>query len=83
MEYNQHMKTIQVVLGEELLNAADRTARRIKVNRSALIRDALGDHLKRLQIQEMERLDREGYERQPDTESDLTGWERVAVWPQE
>jgi metal-responsive CopG/Arc/MetJ family transcriptional regulator len=32
------MQTIQVVLDPELLRAADRTARRIKVNRSALIR---------------------------------------------
>ena len=77
------MKTIQVVLDEELLHAADRTARRTKLNRSALIREALRDYIKRLQIRELERLDREGYERRPDTESDLTGWERVAVWPEE
>ena len=82
VEYYQHMQTIQVVLDEELLHAADRTARRIKVNRSALIREALRAHIERLQIREMERLDREGYERHPDTESDLAGWERVAVWPE-
>ena len=42
------MQTIQVVLEEDLLRAADRAARRVRVNRSALIREALREHLKRI-----------------------------------
>ena len=41
------MQTIQVVLEEKLLRDADRAARRVRVNRSALIREALREHLKR------------------------------------
>jgi metal-responsive CopG/Arc/MetJ family transcriptional regulator len=81
MEYHPHMQTIQVVLGEELLRAADRAARRTKVNRSALIREALRQHLKRLEVREKERRDREGYERYPDHE--FGGWEKVAAWPED
>jgi metal-responsive CopG/Arc/MetJ family transcriptional regulator len=75
--------TIQVVLEPELLRAADRTARRIKVNRSALIRDALREHLKRLAQKERERRDREGYRRIPDQPADARAWASVASWPEE
>ena len=50
VEYVPHMTTIQVVLEDSLLQAADRAVRRLKVNRSALIRDALREHLRRLSI---------------------------------
>lgn len=82
MEQNQHMAaTIQVVLEERLLRAADRAARRLKLNRSALIRDALREYLKRLRTLEKERLDREGYEKLPDDE--FAVWDRVTAWPEE
>ena len=83
MEYDPHMETVQVVLDQELLRAADRAARRVKVNRSALVRDALRAYLKQLHYEEKERLDREGYERHPDSEDDLAPWEQVAAWPRD
>jgi metal-responsive CopG/Arc/MetJ family transcriptional regulator len=49
-----HRETIQVVLDLKLLKATDRAAHRSKVNRSALIRDALRDHLRRLEIHSLE-----------------------------
>jgi metal-responsive CopG/Arc/MetJ family transcriptional regulator len=76
------MQAIQVVLDEELLRAANRAARGIRKNRSALIRDALREHLKRLRLQELERRDRRGYESHPGPD-DLAAWERVAEWPRE
>ncbi len=75
------MQTIQVVLEERLLREADRAARRCRLNRSALIRKALREHLKRLRTQDRERADREGYERQPDTE--FAVWDKVAAWPED
>lgn len=77
------MQTIQVVLEEDLLRAADRTARRHKVNRSALVRAALRDYLERLETREMELRDRAGYQRYPDLLDDLAVWEQAAVWPDE
>jgi metal-responsive CopG/Arc/MetJ family transcriptional regulator len=55
------METIQVVLDAKLLKAADLAAKRQKVNRSALIRQALKAHLDRLRELELERKDRSGY----------------------
>ena len=75
-------ETIQVVLDTKLLRAADSAAKRARVNRSALIRDALREHLKRLRTLELEARDREGYLRHPDT-GEMAIWERVASWPED
>jgi metal-responsive CopG/Arc/MetJ family transcriptional regulator len=77
------METIQVVLDQKLLRATDKAARRAGMNRSALVRDALRQYLRDVQIQELERLDREGHQRHPDSEDDLQGWEQVTAWPDE
>jgi len=77
------MQTIQMVIDEDLLTEADRAARQAGLNRSALLREALRGYLKRLDVRDKERRDREGYERYPDTEPELTGWEKVAVWPED
>ncbi len=77
------METIQVVLDKKLLLAADRAARRIKANRSALVRDALREHLRRLEIRAREDRDREGYLKQPQDQGDAQLWETVAEWPEE
>jgi len=76
-----NMQTIQVVLDEELLRATDRWAKESSVNRSALIRTALKEYLKKVHYRELERRDRDGFERLPDT-GELTAWEGVASWPE-
>ena len=83
MEQNPHVETIQVVLEGELLKAADRAARRLKVNRSAFIREAMREHLRALRTREREEADRSGYERSKETAADLAAWDRVAAWPDE
>lgn len=75
------METIQVVLDKELLHAADRVARQQRINRSALIREALRQHLKQLAAREREQRDRDGYRRRPDVVGEFSVWEKVAAWP--
>jgi metal-responsive CopG/Arc/MetJ family transcriptional regulator len=82
VEWNPHMETIQVVLDSKLLRAADRAARRTKLNRSALIRDALREYLKRMAIRELEQRDRRGYEAGPQDDNELVDWESEAAWPE-
>ncbi|HWF48682.1 MAG TPA: CopG family transcriptional regulator [Bryobacteraceae bacterium] len=77
------METIQVVLDTKLLRATDRAARRTKLNRSALIREALREHLRRLEIQTLEERDRLGYEQVPQARESFSYWEREAAWPEE
>ena len=77
------METIQIVLDKKLLQAADRAARRTRQNRSALVRQALREHLSRLEVRAMEQLDRKGYVRQPQMRDDAGVWEAEAAWPVE
>jgi metal-responsive CopG/Arc/MetJ family transcriptional regulator len=75
------METIQVVLNSKLLKAADIAAKRQKLNRSALIREALQEHLKRLHVLDLEKRDRRGYEIQPQRSEEYHVWEEAAAWP--
>ena len=77
------METIQVVLDTELLRAADSAAKRRKVNRSALIRQALTEHLGRLRILDLEERDRRGYQAQPQRIEEYLPWEESAAWPED
>jgi len=76
------METIQVVLDAELLQATDGAAKRARVNRSSLIREALREYLRSLHAREMEALDRRGYRRRADTGRTAAIWEGVASWPE-
>ena len=77
------METIQVVLDKQLLIATDRAARQMKANRSALVRNALREHLRRLEVEAKEGRDREGYARQPQMLGDAHLWETETAWPAE
>lgn len=77
------METIQVVLDKELLLATDRAARLAKRNRSALVREALRQHLRRLAVRDQEERDRRGYAAKPQTREEWRAWEAEASWPEE
>ena len=77
------METIQVVLDKKLLVAADRAARKMRANRSAFVRDALREHLRRLEIGAKEDRDREGYSRLPQARDEWAPWEAEAAWLEE
>jgi metal-responsive CopG/Arc/MetJ family transcriptional regulator len=76
------MMVVQIVLDKKLLQAADRLARRARSNRSAVVRDALREHLRRLEIRDKEERDRQGYSRKPQSADELA-WEAEAAWPPE
>jgi metal-responsive CopG/Arc/MetJ family transcriptional regulator len=76
------VKTIQVVLDSELLQATDSAAKRARVNRSALVRKALREHLRRLNVKELEARERRAYQEQPQDVEEVVRWARVAVWPE-
>jgi metal-responsive CopG/Arc/MetJ family transcriptional regulator len=73
------MEKVQIVLEKDLLHAADAAARRSKQNRSQLVREALREHLRRLDIQAREESDREGYAAVPYVRDE--SWEAEAAWP--
>jgi len=77
------METVQIVLDKKLLEATDRVARRTKQNRSALVREALREHLRRLEVSTLEERDRQGYSKQAQSGGESRLWEAEAVWPAE
>lgn len=77
------METIQIVLDAKLLKAADAASKRQKVNRSALIRQALQEHLKRLHVADLEERDRRGYRARPQLAEEYRPWEEAAAWPED
>lgn len=78
-----NMEIVQIVLDKELLEAADQAARRTKRNRSALVRDALREHLRNLALRAKEERDRKGYSTPRQSAEESLMWEAEAAWPQE
>jgi metal-responsive CopG/Arc/MetJ family transcriptional regulator len=78
-----HMEIVQIVIDKGLLQATDRAARRTKRNRSALVREALREHLRRLEVRAREERDREGYSNRPPPRDESHLWEAEAAWPAE
>jgi metal-responsive CopG/Arc/MetJ family transcriptional regulator len=77
------MQVVKIVLDKKLLDAADQAAKRTKRNRSALVRDALREHLRRLELRASEERDCQGYLRHSQAEAEARGWESEAAWPGE
>ena len=77
------METVQIVLDKKLLQATDLAARRTKRNRSALVREALREHLRRLEVRASEERDRAGYAKRPQVQDEAHLWEAEAAWPPE
>jgi len=76
------METIQVVLDAKLLKDADLAAKRQKINRSALIRHALQEHLKRMRERDFEEQERRAYKSHPQRTEEFRVWEDAALWPE-
>jgi metal-responsive CopG/Arc/MetJ family transcriptional regulator len=83
VEWTPHMEIVQIVLDKKLLHAADQAAKRTRRNRSALVRDALREHLRRLELRASEERDRQGYSRQSQADPETRAWESEATWPEE
>jgi metal-responsive CopG/Arc/MetJ family transcriptional regulator len=74
------MQAIEVVLGRELLKAADTAARRNRIQRSRLIRNALRERTKRLRIRDAETRERRACKAIPDT-NEFEALQRITVYP--
>jgi len=82
------MQIVQIVLDKKPLRAADQAAKRTRRNRSALVRDALREHLRRLELRASEERDRQGYSRHSqalilESSAEARAWESEAMWPQD
>ncbi len=74
------MRTVQITLEEDLVQAVDRAADRLDQSRSAFTRAALRTALARLAVQAREQQHRAGYLQQPVTPDEFDAWEDEQVW---
>lgn len=75
------VKTVQMTLDEDLVEAVDEAAKRLGTSRSAFARDALREALARLREKQLEQKHRRGYERFPVKPGEFDAWENEQVWP--
>jgi metal-responsive CopG/Arc/MetJ family transcriptional regulator len=74
------MRTVQLTLDEELVEAVDRVAKELGTTRSAFTRQALRAALARRKEHALERKHREGYLRKPPKPGEFEIWEGEQVW---
>jgi metal-responsive CopG/Arc/MetJ family transcriptional regulator len=74
------MRTVQMTLEEDLVEAVDRMAKRLGTTRSGFTREALRVALVRSKERELERKHREGYLRKPPKRREFQVWEKEQVW---
>jgi len=74
------MRTVQLTLDEELVEAVDKTAKKLGTTRSGFTREALRAALVQSRERELERKHREGYLRKPPKRGEFTVWEKEQAW---
>ncbi len=76
------MKAIQITFDEGLLETLDRDEEVQRNGRSAVIRRAVTDYLRKKHREAIAEAYQRGYGKHP-TDSDLNGWADQGTWPDE
>ena len=74
------MRTIQMTLDDDLVQAVDRVSKELSTSRSAFARKALRDAIARYNLEQMERKHRRGYEQHPLASDEFSVWETEQAW---
>jgi metal-responsive CopG/Arc/MetJ family transcriptional regulator len=78
------MKTIQMTLDEDLVNAVGHVSKLLKTSRSAFTRKALREALSRCyNLEQLERKHRNGYAGSPVVAGEFSVWEKEQAWGEE
>ncbi|MFZ2633580.1 MAG: CopG family transcriptional regulator [Desulfosalsimonadaceae bacterium] len=77
------MRTIQMTLDDDLVQAVDRVSKELCTTRSAFARKALRDALSRYSLEQLEQKHRRGYEQQLVTGDEFSVWETEQTWGDE
>ena len=77
------MRTIQMTLDDQLVEAVDKVVRELNTTRSAFTRNALQAALERVMVNRLEEEHRKGYEKFPETNGEFREWEAEQDWGDE
>jgi metal-responsive CopG/Arc/MetJ family transcriptional regulator len=78
-----YMKSIQVTFDEDLLRKLDRDEEVIRDGRSAVLRRAAAEYLRRKRRATIAEAYRRAYAKDAGLGDDFAGWENQGVWPDE
>ncbi len=74
------MRTIQMTLDDDLVEAVDKLAKKLKTTRSAFARKALREAIKQVNISALEKKHKRGYESYPVGKTEFGVWESEQEW---
>lgn len=74
------MRTVQMTLDDELVEAVDRVVKKLHTTRSAFARKALKDALRQVNTDLLEDKHKRGYERHPVGKTEFRIWESEQEW---
>ena len=74
------MRTVQMTLDDDLVEAVDRVSRQLNTTRSAFTRKALREALARYTAEQQEHRHRQGYRRHPVASDEFSIWEDEQSW---
>jgi len=74
------MRTIQMTLDDDLVEAVDKIVKELKTTRSAFTRTALRKAINNLNVSRLEEKHRRGYELHPVNKDEFSIWEREQDW---
>jgi len=74
------MRTIQMTLDDDLVEAVDKLVKKLKTTRSAFARKALREAIKQVNIKALENKHKKGYERHPVSKAEFSVWESEQEW---
>ena len=77
------MKTVQMTLDEDLIEAVDKIVKEMKTSRSAFTRIALRAAIKSYNTKQLEKNHRKGYELHPVNKNEFSVWESEQDWGDE
>ena len=83
MEHAANMRAIQITFDEALLERLDRNPAVRERGRSAVLREAAIEYLKRQDAEEIARRYRAGYCDTSSLDDEFEGWAGEGAWPEE
>ncbi len=76
------MRTVQMTLDDELVDAVDAVVKKLHTTRSAFARIALRDAMEHIRIKQQEEMHQVGYQKNPVQASEFGVWESEQQWPE-
>ncbi len=74
------MRTVQMTLDDDLVEAVDRLVKKLKTTRSAFARNALQKAIKQANIKSLEKKHKKGYALYPVGKTEFSVWESEQEW---